>query len=1081
MSEPQTKDAAVKRRSFRWLLLLALVFASIAALFTQLPGRALPAPSWLQDRLENWIAQTYPQFDVEFKSVAVVVDDNWGASIALQDVALRDRDQLPLLSFPNLKLTLSPTALLTGKFRPKTVRLTRAFVTLRRDQDGRFNVALNQSQQPRKLTTLLNMIDGALKRPVLAEFEQFLLTDLSVRYDDDRAGRSWNVDGGRLQFERSGAALQLAAYFSVLGNRSYASSMSINASSSIGSSEIALGVSFEDMPAADLALQSPALAWLAVLQAPISGAVRTGFDAAGTLLPLNASLQIGAGILQPNKNTRAIPFEGASSYFSYDPSNRRLTFDVISLQSDLITTEATGHASLVGVGRGLPVGLLGQFELSDITAKPFPDLATEVKFDKVEMDFKLMFDPLDVNLGRLAFRVPEGEILLDGAVSAQASGWNWGLNVSLAAATPAQVLRYWPNELKPKLRGWIETNIEAGDLRNITFSLRSTPGVNLRSYLGFMFENARIRYLKTLPKLEAAAGYATLTNTRFVAKVESGWVASKQGGRLNASGTTFVIPDSRIKPAPAEVDLIASGSLAAALSVLDEPPLRFISKAKLRTEIMRGKADVTAKFEFVLKNKLPPNQIKFQARGQITQFGSDALIPKHSLTSQNLTVVVDNRGMSLSGAGLLDTSAFDGTWQMPFGKERNTGSYFDGSIAVSPALLESFAIALPPGTVTDAGRGEVRLVLPKGAPPELEFQSDLAGIGVNIPQIGWRKLPAQTGTLAFSATLSNPIDLHEITFAANGLKATGNLSLTPEGKFERLDLSTLEIGSWLKSPVSLIGRGAAQAPKIIVTGGTLDLRKLPQTGNRKGRNGPIELSLKRLQVSKGITLDNFKAKFSPGIGLNGNFSGLVNRRAPVIGRVSPRDGRSAVQIRSSDAGTMLAAAGLFRKVSGGTLELTLEPHGTAGTFDGVLKVTNSRLKDAPVMAEMLNIISVFGLLEQLGKSGILFTEVDAKFRLTPDQVIVSQSSAIGPSMGVSLNGYYDLATRDMDMQGVLSPIYLLNGIGSIIGRKGEGLIGFNFSLKGNAARPRVLVNPLSALTPGMFREIFRRPAPKLTD
>ena len=923
MPEPQPKDVAVKRRSFRWLLLLVLVFASIAALFTQLPGRALPAPSWLQDRLEDWIAQTYPQFDVKFKSVAVVVDGNWGASIALQDVALRDRDQLPLLSFPDLKLTLSPTALLTGKFRPTTVRLSGAFVTLRRDQDGRFNVALNQSQQPRKLTTLLNMIDGALKRPVLAEFEQFLLTDLSMRYDDDRAGRSWNVDGGRLQFERSGAALQLAADFTVLGKRSYGSSMSINASSSIGSSEIALGVRFEDMPAADLALQSPALAWLAVLQAPISGAVRTGFDAAGTLLPLNASLQIGAGILQPNKNTRAIPFEGASSYFSYDPLNRRLTFDAISLQSDLITTEATGHASLLGAGRGLPAGLLGQFELSDITAKPFPDLATEVKFDKVEMDFKLMFDPLDVNLGRLAFRVPEGEILLDGAASAQADGWNWGLNMSLAEATPAQVLRYWPNELKPKLRGWIETNIEAGDLRNITFALRSTPGLNLRSHLGFMFEKARIRYLKTLPKLEAAAGYATLTDTRFVAKVESGWVASKQGGRLNASGTTFVIPDTRVKPATAEVDLIASGSLAAALSVLDEPPFRFISKAKLRAETMRGKADVTAKFEFVLKKKLPPNQIKFQARGQITQFGSDALIPKHSLTSQNLTVVVDNRGMSLSGAGLLDTSAFDGTWQMPFGKERNTGSYFDGSIAVSPALLESFAIALPPGTVTDTGRGEVRLVLPKGAPPELEFQSDLAGIGVNIPQIGWRKRPAQTGMLAFSATLSNPIDLHQITFAANGLKAIGNLGLTPEGKFERLDLSTLEIGSWLKSPVSLIGRGAAQAPKIIVTGGTLDLRKLPQTGNRKGRSGPIELSLKRLQVSKGIALDNFKAKFSPGIGLNGTFSGLVNRRAPVIGRVSPRDGRSAVLIRSSDAGAVLSAAGLFRKVSGGTLELTL--------------------------------------------------------------------------------------------------------------------------------------------------------------
>ncbi|MDG2405850.1 MAG: DUF3971 domain-containing protein, partial [Paracoccaceae bacterium] len=1034
-------------------------FASIATLFLQLPGSSLLAPVWLQERLENWIAQTYPQLDVGFESLALVVDEDWSANIAFQDVALRDTNQLSSLSFPNLKLTLSPTALLSGKFRPTTVRLSGAFVTLRRDEGGRFNLALSKSQQTRNLATLLNTVDGALKRPALAEFEQFLLTDLSVRYDDDRAGRSWNVDGGRLQLELSGAALQLAADFTVVGNRSDAASMSINASSIIGSSEITLGIKFEDMPAADLALQSPALAWLAVLKAPISGAVRTGFDAAGTLLPLNASLRIGAGILQPNKNTRAIPFERASGYFSYDPVSHRLTFDSISLKSGVITTEATGHASLLGPVGGLPKGLLGQFELSEIITKPFPDLATEVKFDKVAMDFKLTFDPLDVHLGRLALLMPEGEILLDGTATAQADGWNWGLNMSLPAATPAQVLGYWPTKLKPKLRGWIETNIETGELRDITFALRSTPGLSLRSHLGFVFEKARIRYLKTLPKLEEAAGYATLTDTRFVATVESGWVKSKQGGRIMAAGTTFVIPNTRVKPAPAEVDLIASGSLAAALSVLDEPPFRFISKAKLLTETIRGNADVKAKFTFVLKKKLPRNEIKFQALGQITRFGSEALIPKHSLKSQKLTVVVDNRGMSLSGSGFLDTSAFDGTWQMQFGKDRNTDSYFDGSIEVSPALLESFAIALPPDTVTDVGRGEVRLLLPKGAPPKLEFQTDLAGIGVNIPQIGWRKKPAQTGKLVFSATLSSPIDVHQITFAANGLKAIGNLGLTAEGKFERLDLSTLEIGGWLKSPVSLIGRGAAQAPEIIVTGGTMDLRKLPQTGSRKGRNGPINLSLKRLQVSNGIALDHFKAKFSPGIGLNGTFSGLVNRRAPVIGRVSPRDGRSAVLLRSNDAGKVLEAAGLFRKVSGGALELTLEPHGTAGTFDGVLKVINSRLRDAPVMAELLNIISVVGLLEQLGKSGILFTEVDAKFRLTPDQVIVSQSSAIGPSIGVSLDGYYDLGTRGMDMQGVLSPIYLFNGIASILGRKGEGLIGFNFSLKGNADRPRVLVNP----------------------
>jgi hypothetical protein len=67
----------------------------------------------------------------------------------------------------------------------------------------------------------------------------------------------------------------------------------------------------------------------------------------------------------------------------------------------------------------------------------------------------------------------------------------------------------------------------------------------------------------------------------------------------------------------------------------------------------------------------------------------------------------------------------------------------------------------------------------------------------------------------------------------------------------------------------------------------------------------------------------------------------------------------------------------------------------------------------------------------------------------------------------------------MDFQGVVSPLYLINSIGSIFTRRGEGLIGFNFNIAGTAADPQVSVNPLSAFTPGMFRDIFRRDPPRV--
>lgn len=65
------------------------------------------------------------------------------------------------------------------------------------------------------------------------------------------------------------------------------------------------------------------------------------------------------------------------------------------------------------------------------------------------------------------------------------------------------------------------------------------------------------------------------------------------------------------------------------------------------------------------------------------------------------------------------------------------------------------------------------------------------------------------------------------------------------------------------------------------------------------------------------------------------------------------------------------------------------------------------------------------------------------------------------------------------MQGVISPVYLLNGFGAVLTRRGEGLFGFNYTLRGTADDPQVQVNPLSILTPGMFRELFRAPAPVL--
>jgi hypothetical protein len=72
-----------------------------------------------------------------------------------------------------------------------------------------------------------------------------------------------------------------------------------------------------------------------------------------------------------------------------------------------------------------------------------------------------------------------------------------------------------------------------------------------------------------------------------------------------------------------------------------------------------------------------------------------------------------------------------------------------------------------------------------------------------------------------------------------------------------------------------------------------------------------------------------------------------------------------------------------------------------------------------------------------------------------------------------MTGVYQTGSKRLAMEGVISPVYLLNGVGAVLTRRGEGVFGFNYTLQGTAEALEVGVNPLSILTPGMLRGLFR--------
>jgi hypothetical protein len=463
---------------------------------------------------------------------------------------------------------------------------------------------------------------------------------------------------------------------------------------------------------------------------------------------------------------------------------------------------------------------------------------------------------------------------------------------------------------------------------------------------------------------------------------------------------------------------------------------------------------------------------------------SETLVKDRPITSPLLRVVADNSEVKIAGKGLFDGIGFDGAWAQPIGPGSDK-SRLVGQVDLTPQALQKFNIALPSGMVSGAGKAGITLDFARGTRPVYALSSDLRGLNIAVPEVSWRKPAGASGQLRVAGKLGQAPSVDTLSIEAAGLSAAGNVTLRQGGGLDRLRFDRLAVGNWLNIPVDLVGRGAGRPLQMVIRGGALDLRRAQfgasQNGSSGGSGPPIKVTLDRLQVTDTFALTNMTGEFTTNGGLGGPFQARLNGGAPVQGTVIPQNGRSAVRLTAGDAGAVLRSAELIKQVVGGQLDLTLLPVGRGGAFDGRLLIKDVRVKDAPGIAALVNAISVVGLVNELNGDGIYFNDVEADFRLTPNQLTLTEASAVGTSLGVSMDGIFALDSGQMDMRGVVTPIYLLNGIGSVLTRRGEGLIGMNYRLRGPAKAPKVSVNPLSALTPGMFRDIFRKPPPDLPE
>ncbi|PIZ30465.1 MAG: hypothetical protein COY40_04525, partial [Alphaproteobacteria bacterium CG_4_10_14_0_8_um_filter_53_9] len=326
------------------------------------------------------------------------------------------------------------------------------------------------------------------------------------------------------------------------------------------------------------------------------------------------------------------------------------------------------------------------------------------------------------------------------------------------------------------------------------------------------------------------------------------------------------------------------------------------------------------------------------------------------------------------------------------------------------------------------------------------------------------------------------VDLSDLSLSGSGVNVRGHVKTGAGGKVTALTLDPFKLGAsdavivWNDQGIDLSGR-------------VLDLREMDLMSSEEKaepseallQNGKITVDLKRLLLKQGIFYDvvaDVGAKeghydlrrFTGRLGEDGH----VNiRREPLEGQ----PGRSVMKVNVERLGDVLNSLGLYDKLKGGSLfgEIFYDAPDVGG---GVLTLRSFELKKPPLLMQILGLISLQQLVA--GTDAVLFERGEFPVRLDGPWVYLDRAILEGPSMSIRLSGSYNRTEKLMNFDGSLVPALPMNRLvsqipllGSFLTGSQDGLVVADFKLKGPTSDPEVSVKPLSVLTPGLLKDLFR--------
>jgi hypothetical protein len=109
-----------------------------------------------------------------------------------------------------------------------------------------------------------------------------------------------------------------------------------------------------------------------------------------------------------------------------------------------------------------------------------------------------------------------------------------------------------------------------------------------------------------------------------------------------------------------------------------------------------------------------------------------------------------------------------------------------------------------------------------------------------------------------------------------------------------------------------------------------------------------------------------------------------------------------------------------------TLSGTYDDSGPDHSLSGKRELVGFRVRNAPVVAQLLQAMTFYGLVQMVQGPGLAFDRLIVPFRLNGDTLELTDARAFSSSLGMTAKGTLDMAHKRADLQGTIVPAYFFN-------------------------------------------------------